>query len=276
MVTRHPLARHVLPALIAALFLLPLWFMLSGSLRPLGVPPPRGVELLPPDPTLAAYRQLPALIPLATHVKNSAIVVAAAVPLTVLVASWAGFGVRLLRRRLRRLVIGASLALMLVPVTMVWATRFEVYRSLGVIGRLTPLVLPALVATSPFYVLIYAWSFGGIRDAQLESARLDGASWWQIWRSIAMPQAGPATLAVSVLAFTYHWGNFTDALLYLRGFETFTLPLGLQTLLLLNRTDWPLLMAGAVLYSLPPVAAFLVAQRFLLDDPLRALRRSTA
>jgi multiple sugar transport system permease protein len=82
-----------------------------------------------------------------------------------------------------------------------------------------------------------------------------------------------ATLAVAVLAFTFHWGNFMDALLYLRGQDSFTLPLGLQTLQLLNPTDFPLLMAGALMYTLPSVAVFLLAQRLFLDDPLRGLRR---
>jgi len=60
-------ARHVGGAAAALLFLLPLWFLVSGSLRPLGLPPPLGVELLPPEPGLEAYRRLPLLLPVATY-----------------------------------------------------------------------------------------------------------------------------------------------------------------------------------------------------------------
>ncbi len=265
-------ARHLPAAVAAAIFLLPLGFMVSGSLRPVGLPPPSGVELVPPDSTLEGYRRLTQLIPLLTYLRNSAIVTAVAVPLTVLVASLAGFGIRLLSPRGRRIAVAASLVILMVPVTAVWATRFEVFRIAGVIDTYLPLIAPALAATTPFFVLIYAWSFDGIRDSQLQAARLEGASNWRIWRSVAMPQAKTATLAVAVLAFAFHWANFIDSLLYLQSQQLFTLPLGMRFLQLLNPTDWPLLMAGCVVMTLPAVGVFLFAQRLFLDDPLRGLR----
>lgn len=269
---RRPISRHVLPALAAGLFLLPLWFMVTGSLRPVG-PPPLGLELLPVDPTLEAYRRLPRLLPIGTYLRNSALVVSMAVPLTVLVASLAGFGIRLLPPRRRRTAVLATVVVLLVPVTAVWATRFEVFRLLGAIDTFVPLVAPALIATSPLYVLLYAWAFGGMTDSQIGAARLEGAGWLAIWWRLALPQVRPATLAVGVLAFAFHWANFIDPLLYLNRQELFTLPLGLQFLRLLNPTDWPLLMAGAVVVTVPAVAAFLLAHRVLMsDDPLAAVR----
>ena len=269
---RSWIVRHVPALLAAAVFLLPLWFMISGSLRPVGLAPPAGFELLPPSPTLESYQRLPRLIPLGVYFRNSVLVAAIAVPLTVLIASWAGFGIRLLRRRGQRLAIAASLIVLMVPVTAVWATRFEVFRLVGVIDTYLPLIAPALAATTPFYVLIYAWTFGGVSDSQLEAARLEGASAWRMWRSLALPQAKTATLAVAVLAFAFHWANFIDALLYLSSQQRFTLPLGVRFLQLLNPTDWPLLMAGCVVMTLPAVGVFLFAQRLFLDDPLRGLR----
>jgi multiple sugar transport system permease protein len=269
----HVLGRFALPAVIAALFAAPLWFMIVGSLRPTGLPPPRTLEIFPPDATLAAYSRLPELMPLFTYVANSALVVALAVPLTVVVAALTGFGIRLLTRGARRRVLIGLLVVLLVPVTAVWATRFEVFRLAGVVDTFIPLLAPALLAVSPFLVLLYAWSFGGIPESQLQAARLEGAGWVAIWRRLAMPQVRPATLAVAVLAFTFHWANFIDPLLYLHSGDRYTYPLGLQFLRLLNPTDWPLLMAGCVIATLPCAVVFLFAQRILLsDDPLAALR----
>lgn len=262
-----------LPALVVAVvFSAPLWFLISGSLRPVGLAPPSGIELLPTAPTLDSYGRLPELIPLGLYLRNSLIVTGIAVPLTVLVASLAGFGIRLLSPRWRRIAIWASLVTLMIPVTAVWATRFEIFRIAGVTDTHLPLIAPALAATTPFFVLIYTWSFGGVSDAQLGAARLEGASTWRVWRTIALPQAKPATLAVAVLAFALHWGNFIDALLYLQSQQRFTLPLGIRFLQLLNPTDWPLLMAGCVVITLPAVGVFLLAQRLFLDDPLRGLR----
>lgn len=266
--------RYVVPAIVAAVFAAPLWFMITGSLRPTGLPPPRTLEVLPPDPTLDAYTRLPELIPLFTYLGNSALVVAIAVPLTVVVASLTGFGLRLLTPAHRRRAVLALLVVLLVPVTAVWATRFEVFRLAGVVDTIIPLLAPALLAVSPFLILLYAWSFGGVPDSQLEAARLEGARWLAIWRRLALPQVRPATLAVAVLAFTFHWANFIDPLLYLQSGDRYTYPLGLQFLRLLNPTDWPLLMAGCVIATVPCVAVFLLAQRILLsDDPLATLRR---
>jgi multiple sugar transport system permease protein len=267
------LARHVLPGALAMLFALPLWFMVAGSLRPSGVAPPQGFQLLPASPTLEAYARLPRLVPLWVYLRNSLLVVAVAVPLTVLVASWAGFGIRLLHGRARRAAVGVSLVALMVPVTAVWATRFEVFRLLGAVDTLAPLVAPAAFGTTPFYALLYAWSFSGIRQTQIEAARLEGASAWRIWRRIALPQARHVTLAVAVLAFTFHWGNFIDPLLYLQSQDRFTLPLGLRFLQLLNPTDWPVLLAGAVVVTLPPVVVFLAAQRWLLGRWVLGVRR---
>ncbi|PWU54114.1 carbohydrate ABC transporter permease [Micromonospora sp. S4605] len=267
------IGRFVVPALFAALFAAPLWFMVVGSLRPTGLPPPRTLEVLPPEPTLAAYARLPELIPLFRYLANSALVVALAVPLTVAVASLTGFGLRLLTPTARRRVVLGLLAVLLVPVTAVWATRFELFRLAGVVDTYLPLLAPAALAGSPFLVLLYAWSFGGVPDSQLWAARLEGAGWLTVWRRVALPQVRPATLAVAVLAFTFHWANFIDPLLYLHSGDRYTYPLGLQFLRLLNPTDWPLLMAGSVVATLPCVLVFLLAQRVLLnDDPLAALR----
>lgn len=268
--------RFLVPAALAALFAAPLWFMIVGSLRPTTLPPPRTLELFPPQPTLAAYGRLPELMPLLRYLANSALVVALAVPLTVAVASLTGFGIRLLPPTAKRRVIVGMVVVLLVPVTAVWATRFELFRLVGVVDTYLPLLAPAMLAVSPFLVLLYAWSFGGIPEGQLHAARLEGAGWFAIWRRIALPQVRPATLAVAVLAFTFHWANFIDPLLYLQSGDRYTYPLGLQFLRLLNPTDWPLLMAGCVIATVPCVAVFLLAQRVLLsDDPLAALRSGT-
>lgn len=273
--SRRGAARHLLPALVAVLFLLPLVFMVSGSLRPVGAPPPGGFEIVPPGATTDAYPRLFDLLPIGTYVVNSLIVVAIAVPVTVLVTSLAAYGIRLLTARSRRLVLGITVALLMVPAAALWTTRFEVYRTLGFTDTLLPLIAPALLGTSPFYVLVYVWAYSRITPSQLQAARLEGASHLRVWWRVAMPQVRPATMAVAVLAFTYHWSSFLDALLYVQRQDLFPLPLGLRTLQLLGPTDWSLLMAGAVLLTLPVVLAVLLLQRFLLDDAFLGGRRCT-
>lgn len=269
---QHLAARHLLPALLAVLFLLPLVAIVVGSLRPIGAAPPTGIELLPAGATLASWQRLGELMPIGVYLRNSALAAGLAVPITVTVAALAGFGIRTLPTRRKRAVVLLSVLLMVVPASALWATRFEVYAAMGLIGSILPLVAPALMGTSPFLVLLYAWAFHGVSDSQLAAARLEGAGPGTILWRIALPQVKGATLVVIVLAFTAHWGNFIDALLYLRGQQNFTLPLGLSTLKLLRPTEFPLLLAGAAVFALPSVAVFLLANRLFDDDPVRALR----
>ncbi|MBW3561105.1 MAG: carbohydrate ABC transporter permease [Actinobacteria bacterium] len=263
--------RHLVPVAAVALMVLPLVFMITGSLRAPGSVPTVGVELLPSDPTLESYRRLDDFLPMTTFLRNSVIVAVLAVPLTVVVGSLAGFGIRLLTRPGARRVVIVTVILMLIPVTAVWATRFQLFRVAGLTDGFVPLIALGLMATNPFYVLVYAWAFGRVSDEQLDAGRLDGASNLGLWWRIALPQVRVATLAVLVLSFTFHWSNFIDPLLYLSSIDRFTLPLGLRFLQQLNPTDWPLLMAGSVMVSIPVLLLLLGAQRVLFDDPRRLL-----
>ncbi len=269
---QHRLARLVV-ALGAVLFALPMVVMVLGSLRGRGLPPPRGLELLPAEASLSAYSAIWGALPWATYLRNSLLVVAFAVPLSLLVGSLAGWGIRLLPARQKRAVVTLTFVALLVPVTAVWATRFELFRLVGAVDTLVPLIALGLVATSPFYVLVYAWAFHRLDPGVLDAAAVDGAGPLRSWWSIAMPQVRPVTLAITVLAFTFHWGNFLDPLLYLSSPDVYTAPLGLRLMQQLAPTDWPLLMAGATALAVPSVLVFLVGQRVFLHDPLHLLER---
>jgi multiple sugar transport system permease protein len=129
-----------------------------------------------------------------------------------------------------------------------------------------PLVAPALLGMSPFYVLIYYWAFRRVPPELFDAARLEGLSAFAAWRRVAMPLVRPVTVAVAVLAFTVSWSNFLDPLIYLYDERLFTLPLGLKSLAQLDRLNFPLLLAGAVAATAPVVAAFIFVQRYFLRE----------
>lgn len=257
-----------LPAAIAlaVAFLLPLWFMVSGSLREPGTPPPRAPELIPRPISTTSYDQAFDLVDLARHTLNSLLVAALTVPLAVLVASLAGFAFLLVGGRARALLVGLSFAALMVPVTALLVPRFTLYRWLGLIDTWVPLVAPALLGLSPFYVLLFYWSFRRLPPELLEAARLEGMTPLSMWRRLAMPLVRPVTIAVALLAFIASWGNFLEPLVYLFDPDLYTLPLGLRSLEALDRTNYPVLLAGAVVATAPVVLAFVIAQRYFLHE----------
>ena len=258
--------RHLPALLVSATFLIPVWFMVGGSLRPAGAPPARGAELVPSDPTLANYGRAFELAPLGRFLLNSLLVAAIAVPLTVVVASWAGFAISRLSSRARGAMIAASLIALMVPVTALVIPRFAIFRTLGLTDTFVPLVAPALIGISPFYVLVFVWAFRRVPQDLFDAARVEGLSWLAVWWRVALPLVRPVTVAVAVLAFVLTWGDFLGPLVYLFDESKFTLPLGLRSLATLGPQDLPIFLAGAVVATAPVVAAFLYAQRFFLRE----------
>jgi multiple sugar transport system permease protein len=99
-----------------------------------------------------------------------------------------------------------------------------------------------------------------IRDA----TAMDGAGLWTTWWRIALPMAQPTLLVVCLLAFLSLWRDAASPLMYLKTPENYTLAVGLQQLEQLDATRWALVMAGAVVFTLPALLAFGLSQRLLL------------
>ena len=252
--------------LVAALFAFPLLVMLTGSLREPGLPPPRTLELVPGSSSVQSYRDAFGLVPLARAMVNSFLVAAVYTPIAVVVASWAGFAIAQVQGRRRRILIGALLIVLVVPVTAMWIPRFLLFESAGLVGTYAPLLANAFLGGSPFFALLYAFAFLRIPQDVYDAARLEGATPMQIWRRIAMPLARRTTAAVAMLAFVQSWANFVDPLLYLNREGVFTAPLVLRFLEQLGQTNWPVLLAGSVAITAPVVVLFVAMQRFFLSD----------
>lgn len=258
--------RFIVGLAVGALFVLPLYWVIVASLQPTGQALPSRLIWWPDQVTFANYRRIFELLPLARYALNSVIVVAIAVPVTLLTASWAGFAMTQLPARVRDMLIGLLVAALMVPLMAVWLSRFLVYKWLGLLDTLGVLIAPALLGSSPFYVLIMFWALRRIPRDGIDAARMDGAGAFRIWWSVALPQVRPALLAVTVLSFERHWSNFIDPLLYISNPDRYTLPVALLALQQLHRTQWPLLMAGVVVVTLPAVLVFLLAQRAFLSE----------
>jgi multiple sugar transport system permease protein len=263
-------ARAAAAALVAAAFALPLVFMVSGSLRDPDAPPPASFELVPSSASFDAYGEAFDLVDLGRQVLNSVVVAALAVPLSVLVAAWAGFAIARLPRRPRIALVAASLAALVVPLTALLVPRFVLYSTLGVTDTWLPLVAPALLGMSPLYVLLYAWSFSRLPGELYDACAVEGLTPFAVWRRIAMPLVRPVTAAVAALAFVTSWSSFLEPLVYLFDPDLYTVPLGLRQLAALDRTDYPVFLAGAVVATVPVLAAFFVAQRYFLHEHRRA------
>ncbi len=258
------LLHHLVSIAVAAVFLVPLLWVVSASLRQPGRPPPLGIEWIPDPVSFESYERLTELLPFGRYLVNSLLVVAVAIPVTLVVASWAGFAIAQLRDVHRRRLVALAVALLLVPVTALWLTRYLVFRQLGILDSLLALMAPAFMGSSPLFVLLFYWAFRRLPAELSETARLEGAGPFTVWRRVTLPLVLPTVVVVALLTFLLYWSDFLGPQLYLRSQELYTLPVGLRQLQTLDRTNWPVLMAGSVVLAIPAVLAFAVVQRWFL------------
>ena len=256
---------RVLVALACALFAVPLVLMLSGALRLPGAPPPTSFEWWPAQPSLQALMDAFRLVPLAGALFNSLWVTAVAVPLTLLVASSAGFAMTRLPRHAQLLWLTLLLLAASIPLTAVLIPRFVLFHALGLSTGYVPLIAPALTGGSPLFVLLFFTAMRRLPPDLVETARLEGMGFARIWWRVALPLVRPTTFAVGMLAGILFWGNFMEALLYLKAERQLTAPLMLHALDLLGATQWPVLLAGSAAVTLPVVLAFVLLQGYLIN-----------
>ena len=250
-------------ASIALLFVAPFVWVVTNSLRPVGLPPPRTLEWFPQPLAWANYAEIFRIVPLGRQVGNSLLVSTIGMVLTLITASWAGFAMAQLPDRWRRGLVGFAIVLLMVPGPAVWLPRYVIFTALGLIDSYAALFAPALMGTKSLYALMYYWTFRRVPLELFESARLDGAGAWVIWLRIALPMALPTSLAVLLLTFSYYWSDFVDPLLFLKSTERYTLAVGLRILQQLDITNWSLLLAAVVVMTGPIVVVYLAMQRLI-------------
>ncbi|HUF38746.1 MAG TPA: carbohydrate ABC transporter permease [Anaerolineales bacterium] len=251
---------------ISLLFVLPLYWAGVASVRESGAPPPASIAWWEPDPHWENFASVFELVPMLKYMTNSLLVVAVAVPVTLLVSSLAGFAVSQLAAHTRDWVVNLSVAMLLIPSAAVWLFRFQLLVWFGLLDTLWALIVPAFAASSPLFVLLFNWNYRRVPADTFDAARMDGAGAWTTWWRVALPLSRPTILGVTVLTFLLYWSDFISPVLYIYNPDHYTMPVGLQLLNQVGSTNWPVLMAGALIMTAPVFVLFLLLQRFFLHD----------
>ena len=253
-------------ALLSALTLFPLVWMLSASFMAPGeastFPPP----LLPASPTLAHYRVLFGTHGLGRHALNSLFVSGAATLLSLTFTLSAGYAFAKLQFAGRELIFRTLLAALVIPGQVAMMPLFLMLKHLGLVNSFAGALVPWLAGI--FGIFLVRQYARGIPDDLLEAARLDGATEGQIFLRIVLPLLKPIVVTLAVLVFLGSWNDFMWPLIVLTDHELHTLPVALAGLSREHVQDTELMMAGSVLTVLPVLLLFLVLQRHYMKGLL--------
>src|SRR4051794_21049948 len=249
--------------LFGLIWLVPFVFALITSLRPDNEITANPSGWWSNHWTLQAYGGALKDNPIGWWYINSFIIATLSVVFTVVVCSMIGFALAQLKFRGRGVVIALVLIGLMVPTQAMVLPQFIEFRFIHLLGTYWALILPAIAA--PIAVFVYDAFMRGLPPQLIEAARLDGASWWLIYRHVCMPLCRPATSAVAILTFVMSWNAFLWPLLVLTQAKSQTIPVGLSGLVGGSANQYAEIMASAVLGIIPLFAVFLIFQRQIVQ-----------
>jgi raffinose/stachyose/melibiose transport system permease protein len=198
------------------------------------------------------------------YFRNSAIVTVSTVALTVVCATLAGYGFSKLRWRLRGATYLFVLSWIAIPPLLLMVPIYVEMVQLGLLDTYGAVIFLYTALNLPFNVYLMTAFFRSVPDELIEAARMDGAGIHRIFFRVMVPLARPPLATLVIFNVLWAWNEFLFALLMLQSDSVKTLTVGVLQLQGRFVTDYPALMAGLLITSLPVIGAYLVFQRHLV------------
>ncbi|MEV6490704.1 carbohydrate ABC transporter permease [Actinoplanes sp. NPDC051633] len=252
------IALHTVLIAASLVMVTPFVWQILTSLKTLStatsVPP-----TLIPDGHWANYGRVFDLLPFGTQFFNTAFTALARTLGQVLFCSMAAYAFARLRFPGRKVLFGVFLSVLMVPPQLFIIPQYQIMSDLGWLNSLQALIVPGLF--SAFGVFLLRQFFLGLPIELEEAARIDGAGPLRIYWSIVLPLARPGLVALAVLVLLWSWNDLFWPLVVNTDPDKMTLSAGLASLQGQYLTDYPILMAGSLLASVPVIAVFVFLQR---------------
>jgi multiple sugar transport system permease protein len=258
------LFQYALMVVLSVIFLIPLFWMASTSLKQQGQVfafPPVWI----PDPIMwSNYALALERAPLLVWLGNTATITSVAIIGNVLTSSMVAFGFARLRFPGRGVLFILLLSTMMLPQVVTLIPRFIMFRSIGWLDTFLPMIVPPFFGGGAFNIFLVRQFYLTIPKDFDEAARIDGASNWAIWSRILIPLSLPVLIAISIFSFVHHWNDFLDPLIYLFSEDKKTLALGLRAFISPTAGEYHLNMAAGMFLVIPMLVLFFVGQRYFI------------
>lgn len=200
-----------------------------------------------------------------TYLTNTLLVAVLGVVGMVMSSALVAYGLSRIQWKGREVLFTVTLSTMMVPFPVLMIPLYSVFRSLGWLGTLKPLWIPAFFGGA-FNIFLLRQFFLTIPNELSEAARIDGCSEFAIFWRIILPLARPALSVVALFHFLFVWNDFLGPLIFLTEPDTYTMSLGLQQYQSQNGgAEHHLLMGASALLVLPIILLFFLTQRTFIQ-----------
>ncbi len=189
---------------------------------------------------------------------NSLYVGSAVTILTLAIGSFASFSIGRMRVRYGWLVSNAALLTYVIPASFLAIPFYRIMQAYGLTNNLWSVIAAEITFATPYAIFIFAQYARSIPIELDESARIDGASPWQVYTRIYLPMMAPALVAVGTYALLLAWNEYLYQFLLLSSTRSMTVPVALAQFLNSDEAPWNYMMATAIVYAIPPLAIYYI------------------
>ncbi len=264
---RNAVVGWLLLAVLMVVTLLPFASMFTSALFPSGSYP-IGISW-PADPHWGNFIAAFKAADMGVMLESSVLIVLGVVPISVLIATLAGFAIGHLRVRGGQIAFVLFLVGLTLPLEGVIVPLYYEVRSFGLLGSRWAIILPLIGLFMPFAVYWMRAHFVTAPSELSEAARVDGASTWQLFWRIHVPLARPALTSLAILLSVWTWNQFLLAIVLVDNPTNRTMAGALGAFQGQWGTDIPLLNAGSLLILAPTLLLFLAFQRHFVTALLQ-------
>ncbi|WP_323960370.1 ABC transporter permease subunit [Arthrobacter sp. JZ12] len=267
---RHRLGNILVTVILslgAVIMIAPLLWTFSTSLKTR-----EGVFSLPPqwipDPFVwDNYVRIWTAGPLLSGIQNSLIIACTVTVVGTLFSALAAFAFAKMRMPYKNVLFLSQLAALMVPFPTLMIPQFTMFASIGWVDTLLPLIVPFIFGNIIMIFFLRQY-LSSVPDSIIEAARIDGASFLQIFFRLIFPVIKPAIAAQFILWFMAVWNDYLAPIIYLNSPEVQTLQLVIANFnaQYAIQTDYPLIMAASFVALLPVLIVFIVFQRQIIES----------
>jgi multiple sugar transport system permease protein len=248
--------------------LLPIYHMVMLSLTPLS--DSFAGRFWPANPTLENFRIVFAedhffLQDFWRQLWNSIFVAIATMVMVLVVASLASFAIGRLKLRYGHVISNTALLTYLIPAAFVAIPFYVVMSDYGLLNSLWALIFAMSTFAIPYAIWVLRQYGDSVPFELDEAAKVDGASPLQIFYLVYIPLLRPALIAIGTYALLLAWNEYLYAFLLLSTEKQHTIPVAMGYFLVTDDAPWTLLMATAIIYSLPPAALYYAVRKYMVS-----------
>ncbi|MEM3714721.1 MAG: carbohydrate ABC transporter permease [Nitrososphaeria archaeon] len=252
----------VITILMAVIFMIPIFYAISSSFKTnseiYSYPP----TILPKVFSVQGYQYIFQSLNFVRVLYNTLFVSIIATVITVIISIMAGYAIAKGNFKGKKLISNLMIMMVFVSIGVTLVPVFIIVKEMNLLNNLWGIIIPTVFTPTGTFIAIQYMK--GISDEFIESAKIDGATEWQIFSRIIFPLSFPLAAVLTIFSFTWRWGDFVLPLIVISSSNLYTMQLGLATTQGQYLISWNAIMAYSLLSIAAPLILFLIFQKLFM------------